>query len=237
MCCLKTYNISFNIYGNIFILNNYLLVRCLMSVKVEISSILNQLKQNISFYQPMLEAIVNSLEAKASNIDIFINTTKQKTLLDNIERVTVCGYTITDNGVGFNKENRNSFTNYLSSYKQKLGCKGIGRFTWLKIFEKITVNSYTGSESVSFDFDKNFSENAFIIQEDNTSARTTIKFDNVLLKYYERFTTLKSLDADESLIVNINEIRQLIFDYLSVKLFLLNKKEVEFNIKIGRAHV
>ncbi len=204
-----------------------------MSVKVEISSILNQLKQNISFYQPMLEAIVNSLEAKASNIDIFINTTKQKTLLDNIERVTVCGYTITDNGVGFNKENRNSFTNYLSSYKQKLGCKGIGRFTWLKIFEKITVNSYTGSESVSFDFDKNFSENAFIIQEDNTSARTTIKFDNVLLKYYERFTTLKSLDADESLIVNINEIRQLIFDYLSVKLFLLNKKEVEFNIKIS----
>ncbi len=203
-----------------------------MSVKVEISSILNQLKQDISFYQPMLEAIVNSLEAKATDIEIQIDTTKQRTLFDNLERITVCGYTITDNGVGFNKENRNSFSNYLSSYKRKLGCKGIGRFTWLKIFEKISINSYTGTENISFDFNKNFSENSFNIKEDNTQAKTTIKFDDVLTKYYEKFTTLKSLDNDESLIVDINEIRQLIFDYLSVKLFLLDKKEVKFNIKI-----
>lgn len=203
-----------------------------MSVKVEISSILNQLKQDISFYQPMLEAIVNSLEAKATNIEIHIDTIKQKTLFDSLERVTVSGYTIIDNGVGFNKENRNSFSNYLSSYKQKLGCKGIGRFTWLKIFEQISINSYTGTENVSFDFDKNFSEDSFKIKEDNTNQKTIIKFDDVLTKYYEKFTTLKSLDNDESLIVDINEIRQLIFDYLSVKLFLLNKKEIKFNIKI-----
>lgn len=203
-----------------------------MSVKVEISSILNQLKQDISFYQPMLEAIVNSLEARATNIEIHLDTIKQKTLFDSLERVTVSGYTIIDNGVGFNKENRISFSNYLSSYKQKLGCKGIGRFTWLKIFEKISINSYTGTENISFDFDKNFSEDSFNIKEDNTNQKTIIKFDDVLTKYYEKFTTLKSLDNDESLIVDINEIRQLIFDYLSVKLFLLNKKEVKFNIKI-----
>lgn len=203
-----------------------------MSVKVEISSILNQLRQTISFYQPMLEAIVNSLEAKATNIEIHIDTTKQKTLFDNLERVSVSGYTIIDNGVGFNKENRNSFSNYLSSYKQKLGCKGIGRFTWLKIFEKITINSYTGNENISFNFDKNFSEDSFNIKEDNSTIKTIIKFEDVLTKYYERFTTLKSLDSDESLIVDINEIRQLISDYLSVKLFLLNKNGVNFNIKI-----
>lgn len=203
-----------------------------MSVKVEISSILNQLKQDISFYQPMLEAIVNSLEARATNIEIHLDTIKQKTLFDSLERVTVSGYTIIDNGVGFNKENRISFSNYLSSYKQKLGCKGIGRFTWLKIFEKISINSYTGTENISFDFDKNFSEDSFNIKEDNTNQKTIIKFDDVLIKYYEKFTTLKSLDNDESLIVDINEIRQLIFDYLSVKLFLLNKKEIKFNIKI-----
>lgn len=203
-----------------------------MSVKVEISSILNQLKQDISFYQPMLEAIVNSLEARATNIEIHLDTIKQKTLFDSLERVTVSGYTIIDNGVGFNKENRISFSNYLSSYKQKLGCKGIGRFTWLKIFEKISINSYTGTENISFDFDKNFSEDSFNIKEDNTNQKTIIKFDDVLTKYYEKFTTLKSLDNDESLIVDINEIRQLIFDYLSVKLFLLNKKEIKFNIKI-----
>lgn len=203
-----------------------------MSVKVEISSILNQLKQDISFYQPMLEAIVNSLEARATNIEIHLDTIKQKTLFDSLERVTVSGYTIIDNGVGFNKENRISFSNYLSSYKQKLGCKGIGRFTWLKIFEKISINSYTGTENISFDFDKNFSEDSFNIKEDNTNQKTIIKFDDVLTKYYEKFTTLKSLGNDESLIVDINEIRQLIFDYLSVKLFLLNKKEIKFNIKI-----
>lgn len=52
-----------------------------MSVKVEIASILNQLKQNISFFQPMLEAIVNSLEAKATSIEINIDTTKQKNVI------------------------------------------------------------------------------------------------------------------------------------------------------------
>lgn len=161
-----------------------------MSVKVEIANILNQLKQNISFFQPMLEAIVNSLEAKATSIEINIDTTKQKTLFDNLERVTVCGYTIVDNRLGFNKDNRESFSRYLSSYKQKLGCKGIGRFTWLKIFDKIRVDSCTGIENVSFEFNNNY-------------PKTIIKFSDVTLKYYEQFTSLKSLDNDESLIIDI----------------------------------
>lgn len=95
------------------------------------------------------------------------------------------------------------------------------------------MDSCTGIENVSFEFDKNFAEDCFVIQQNNNYPKTIIKFSDVSLKYYEQFTSLKSLDNDESLIIDIEEIRQLIFDYLSVKLFLLNKKNVEFIIKIS----
>lgn len=205
-------------------------------MRVDISSILGQINENITFFQPLFEAIINSLDAQATEINININTSEQITIFDNVKRISIVGYSITDNGVGFNKDNRESFSKYLSTYKQKIGCKGIGRFTWLKIFEDIDITSYTGEEKVSFSFNKNFSENSIEIENDNNPPITIINFKNINTNYYKKFNSEKLIDSDESLITDIEKIREIIADYLSVKLFLLNTSGIKFsiNLKLGK---
>lgn len=201
-------------------------------MKVDISSILGQINENITFFQPLFEAIINSLDAQATKIDIDIKTDTQKTLFDNIRRVTIIGYSVTDNGVGFNKDNRESFSKYLSSYKQKIGCKGIGRFTWLKIFENIDIVSYTETEKVSFIFNKNFSENNIKIENNSHQRQTVISFYDINTDYYKKYNNEKLIDSDDSLITDIEKIKEIISDYLSVKLFLLNNTGIKFNITL-----
>lgn len=50
-------------------------------------------------------------------------------------------FAVTDNGNGFNTENYASFLEAYSQLKVKKGCKGIGRFLWLKAFDKVAINS------------------------------------------------------------------------------------------------
>lgn len=50
-------------------------------------------------------------------------------------------FVVTDNGNGFNTENYTSFLEAYSQLKVKKGCKGIGRFLWLKTFDKVVINS------------------------------------------------------------------------------------------------
>lgn len=50
-------------------------------------------------------------------------------------------FVVTDNGNGFNNENYESFLEAYSQRKVKKGCKGIGRFLWLKAFDKVVINS------------------------------------------------------------------------------------------------
>ena len=50
-------------------------------------------------------------------------------------------FIVTDNGNGFNEVNFKSFQEAYSQLKVKKGCKGIGRFLWLKAFEKVVISS------------------------------------------------------------------------------------------------
>jgi nitrogen fixation/metabolism regulation signal transduction histidine kinase len=81
---------------------------------VKIKNIVRNLEGDIPFLQPMYEAIVNALEAKATDISIALREEKN-TLLDddkNYEK-KIIGFDITDNGDGFTPENRKSFCEYL----------------------------------------------------------------------------------------------------------------------------
>jgi len=51
------------------------------------------------------------------------------------------GFIIEDNGMGFNERNLNSFMESDSTYKADKGGKGVGRFSWLKAFEKASISS------------------------------------------------------------------------------------------------
>lgn len=151
------------------------------------------LPENKSLF-PLFEAVVNSLQAieerqKAEdfNGEISIKIDREETvsedILGRIENVTII-----DNGIGFNDDNFDSFLSSDSDYKTDLGGKGVGRFSWLKAFSKVEINSCFLKEGKyyhrSFDFalDKeSISDDINVCENKNPS--TSVKLCHFLDKY------------------------------------------------------
>ena len=100
---------------------------------------------------PVFEAIVNSIHAiedtnvPNGKIEIFAERNQQMILqLDDVDKKMIpeiISFTITDNGIGFNDENYESFKREYSTHKAERGGLGIGRFMWLKAFNDVKVES------------------------------------------------------------------------------------------------
>ncbi|WP_455085768.1 hypothetical protein [Prevotella nigrescens] len=98
---------------------------------------------------PIYESIVNSIislsKVKRNNkkIDIFIERKELEATPDLFGKNTsvIQNVTIVDNGEGFTTANYKSFGMPFSPINKKYGCKGIGRFTILAMFENVSVTS------------------------------------------------------------------------------------------------
>ena len=53
----------------------------------------------------------------------------------------IIGFNVTDNGIGLDENNMRSFLQSDSTYRAEKGGKGVGRFAWLKAFEKTEIES------------------------------------------------------------------------------------------------
>jgi hypothetical protein len=139
------------------------------------------------FWHPMLEAITNSMQSQSTNIEIIFELESQ-TNDGNIPK-KINGFSVIDNGDGFVKRNRERFSE-LKSYnktetekKNKKGCKGLGRLSYLKIFQEIEYISKTKEETIKFTFTENFSDNDYkITKENNPKTETTAIFKNLTTK-------------------------------------------------------
>lgn len=108
----------------------------------------------------VFEAIVNSIHAledadrlDGGRISVSLMRSSQLALLggdgqpgsDSEQLRDVTGFIIRDNGVGFTQANYDSFNRSDSTYKLQRGGRGVGRFLWLKAFERVEVESvYSG---------------------------------------------------------------------------------------------
>lgn len=97
---------------------------------------------------PLYEAIVNSIQAIEEDssttkglIDIQIVRDGQMNQFPESNGGNIIGFNIKDNGIGFTSENFNSFNYAHTTYKAKKGGKGIGRFVWLRAFNKVEIES------------------------------------------------------------------------------------------------
>lgn len=105
---------------------------------------------------PLFEAIINSIHAVDAtgrsdgriSVELLRDAQLEMALSDDAEASLppVRGFLIRDNGIGFNDENYASFQTSDSSYKLRLGGRGVGRFTWLKAFEHVQVESVYRNE-------------------------------------------------------------------------------------------
>jgi anti-sigma regulatory factor (Ser/Thr protein kinase) len=100
-------------------------------------------------YVAIFEAISNSIDAikerdtPGSIFVTFKRDTSQANLLPDIEDIGLLKeVTVTDDGIGFNDENYLSFLESDTARKEQLGGRGLGRFSWLKVFEKVEIISH-----------------------------------------------------------------------------------------------
>jgi hypothetical protein len=94
---------------------------------------------------PLFEAVMNSFQAirdakRKGDGFIKIEIERDAVLLGE-EQGPIRAFTILDNGIGLNDENFDSFNTAFSDHKLARGGKGLGRFTWLKAFEKVEIDS------------------------------------------------------------------------------------------------
>lgn len=204
-------------------------------LNVDIKSIVRNLSSDIKFLQPLFESITNSLEAKAKHIDIklFVSETVDDTMIPSMT-----GFSITDDGEGFTEENIKSFCTLWSDKKIELGCKGSGRFTWLKVFNNISIVSEVKKTNtiVYIPFSLDFSKED--VKETKPTKpilenKTTIGFKNVTSKYFcsrqGGETTDKRAEAD------VNIIKNAIMDYLFITFDILKENNQVFSITISNS--
>ncbi len=118
---------------------------------------------------PLYEAIVNSIDSieetsgstPQGKIDITILRHYALPVegedQDHLVTAPIRGFIIQDNGIGFTEENFNSFNEADSLAKATKGGKGVGRFIWLKAFQKVEIESVFEKDSKLFKREFEFS--------------------------------------------------------------------------------
>jgi hypothetical protein len=180
------------------------------NITANIKSIVDNL-ENIEWKQTIFEAITNSLHAGATNVDIkfMSDTLEYEDIKKKIDEIIVI-----DNGEGFTLDNTEAFQEYGTQHKKiklNIGAKGVGRFLYLKIFNKVYIES----------LDK---EIKFSVENDiNVNTLEKVKYD--LTKVY--FRELKS-----DFRVNYDKLKDSIKEHFIAYFKLLKdlNKEVTINI-------
>lgn len=198
-------------------------------VKANIKDIVANLGKDVKFLQPLFEAIINSLEANAKKVRVTIQ--QDPTLFDDFSSID--SFSIEDDGEGFTQKNIEAFSTLWTDNKRQIGCKGSGRFTWLSVFNIIQVDSFLADQNkhIHINFDLNFDGQIITDNVEVEKNKTIITFSNVTDKFYHRNSDGKTKDKRFS--SDPQKIKQEILNYLLIKLFLLKKQNVDFEISIS----
>ena len=114
--------------------------------KINIQGIVDDIKSQISVYTPLLEAVVNSIQAieegkiQKGKIRLIFERDGQQQFVDDA-LPEIKSVTVIDNGIGFIESNKEAFDTFRSHAKKDIGGKGFGRFMFLKFFNSVNVES------------------------------------------------------------------------------------------------
>lgn len=96
---------------------------------------------------PLFDAVVNAIHAiedagvPSGRIDITLERDNSQGALHERAPNPITGFTVADNGLGFTDRNLESFKTSDTTLKIDRGGKGIGRFLWLKAFDRAEISS------------------------------------------------------------------------------------------------
>lgn len=145
----------------------------------EISRIVNEdISSRVTQYDVIFEALTNSIQANSTEIYCYLNFNGIliKDGDKDLGTIKVDTIKIVDNGDGINDDNYNSFSKYRTEFKKALGCKGVGRFVFLKVYSsaKYLSEIETLQEKrqikfhINFDTEKDLKKETQKISKNNT---------------------------------------------------------------------
>lgn len=167
-----------------------------MYVQADLKGSVNKikLKKDKAIFS-IYEGIVNSIQSNSKNITVQVKTKnnpqQQLKNTTKLDEMFIDEIIISDDGDGFTEENFESFKTINSIYKINIGGKGVGRLTWLKVFEKIIIESVYKEKSkyyyreISFDLTNGIKEleHKEILDIDKQNISTKIYLKNPYLEW------------------------------------------------------
>lgn len=112
---------------------------------INIKRTIENIRSGTNVYTPVIELVVNAIQAiramkpTGGIINVTVLRSAQAELGDHLSAVD--GFIVEDDGIGFDRRNRDSFDTLYSDWKVKDGAKGFGRFTCLKYFDRMQIDS------------------------------------------------------------------------------------------------
>lgn len=226
-------------------------------MKVKLGKAVKMFFGNSSLEMIYFEAIGNSLDAEATEINIEIS-------IESINKPETLEIKISDNGLGFDDKRYKKFSNLFDV--EESSHKGLGRLVYLCYFDEINIKSvFLNSKERSFLFSQQFDENDFSIKEIKQGNNgTTLTMKNyslqkignsdylmpkkikkrILEEFYARLFQYKQ--RKEQITINIStkigtkiekeilkneEIPKLLFVDLETSLNLLDKFQLYYSIE------
>lgn len=189
---------------------------------------------------PLFETIVNSIQSiedlkdSDGRIDITVERSEeQRTVEGKDQYAPFKNFMVVDNGEGFGDLNYASFLEAYTAKKLSKGCKGIGRFLWLKAFESVDIKS-------SF-----LDKDGVMVRDFNFSAESGIKPDNNIKPSDSRIlaTSVKLINFQnpykEETLICLTQLAEKIIEHClpyfltdnCPELILHEKDEISINLK------
>jgi len=198
----------------------------------EIRRIVNEdISIRVTQYDVLFEAITNAIHAKATKITCKLNSADIPANNEGIELIhkKVDTITVSDNGEGLNNDNYDSFCKYRTEHKKKLGCKGVGRFVFLKVYENVNYKSElkTEQEERTFKFHLDFeTEDIKKTPKKVEKNLTEISFSRLTPSYIDHDKHL-----DRRIELDLDAIRNKVLLHLIPTLFFFKKAKANIEIE------
>lgn len=197
----------------------------------EIKRIVDEdISSRVSQYDVIFEAITNAIHANATSIECILNSYDNpiKENESEIVRKKVHTITVRDNGDGLHDDNYDSFCKYRTEYKIALGCKGVGRFVFLKVYNyaNFTSSLVKTQEIRSFKFDFDFDTDNIKSTLSKVEQNLTEVIFNSLSESYLNYEK----HIDRRIEMDLEAIREKVLLNLIPTLFFYKKKGVEITI-------